>query len=147
MYMDVHGTRDSARNHDIRGGNDKKTLAIVRIVIGVLAFVAPRFASRIFLFPEGDDNVTARTMGRLFGVRDTAIGVIALASDSDPKASARLHRIVACVDAGDAVAAALMLRTGKANGASIALLAAAVPAAISGVMIAKAEDQRAAAQD
>ncbi len=121
-------------------------MAVGRIVIGLLAFVAPRFASRIFLFPQADDNATARTMGRLFGVRDIAIGAIALAVDADPKASARFHRVTACVDAGDAVAATLMLRGGTANAASIALLAAAVPAAVSGVLIAKAEDERAASQ-
>lgn len=111
-------------------------------MIGVLAFVAPRFSARLFLFPAEDDNPTARTMGRLFGVRDAVLGAIAL-STSEPKASARLHRMTACVDAGDAVAGAILLRSGKARGGAIMVLVAAISATVSGVLIAKAEDERA----
>lgn len=108
----------------------------------MLAFVAPRFAARLFLFPQADDNSTARTMGRLFGVRDAALGALALTT-TDPKVSAHLHRVTACVDAGDAVAGGLMLRSGRAKGASIAMLGVAVSAVISGLLIARGEDERA----
>ena len=99
----------------------------------------------MFLFPGAHGNGTAHTMGRLFGVRDVALGALALTTD-DPRASARLHRVTACVDAGDAVAGVILLRSGEATPGSLALLAAAAPAAVSGVLIAAAEDERASAQ-
>lgn len=55
-------------------------MAAMRAALGLAPIVAPARASRLLGFPPEHDNPTARLMGRLFGVRDIALGVIAYAA-------------------------------------------------------------------
>ncbi len=53
-------------------------LGATRILIGITPIVAPRYGMKLFRFPPEHDNPTGRLMGRLFGVRDIGLGVMAL---------------------------------------------------------------------
>ena len=121
-----------------------RSLAQARILIGAAAFVAPKLSARLFAFPPEHDNGSARTMARLFGVRDIGLGTLALHLADDPKISRQLHRVIACVDGGDAAAGlvALARREGVDRGALGLVLVATFAAAI-GLHIARAEDERA----
>lgn len=107
-------------------------MGIVRIAIGVAALAAPSRTARLLGFPEEQDNPTARLMGRLFAVRDVALGALVLAlRDDDPRAARFVYRLNAFVDAGDAasMATAVIAREGIDRAAlSSALIAA--PAAV-----------------
>ena len=50
---------------------------LIRIVIGLAPILGARVTARWLGFPDEHDNPTARLMGRLFGVRDIGLGVIA----------------------------------------------------------------------
>jgi hypothetical protein len=121
-----------------------RQLAIGRIVIGVLAMIAPALAARLFGFPSEHDNGTARVMGRLFGVRDIVLGGLVLQFADDPAVSRHLHRGLACVDAGDATSALVALaRRDGIDRAALGLFVIAGAATATGIQIARAEDERA----
>src|SRR5262249_23083346 len=51
-------------------------MAALRAAIGVAPFVAAGPVSRLLGFPAAQDTPTSRLMGRLFGVRDVALGAL-----------------------------------------------------------------------
>ncbi len=78
-----------------------KALAGVRILIGVSSWLTPRVAGRLFGL-DAKSNPQSPYLARLFGVRDIALGIGALASEGDAR---RLWLVagLAC-DGADAVA-------------------------------------------
>lgn len=83
--------------------------AAMRVVIGLAPIVAARPSLRLLGFPSDHDNATARLMGRLFGVRDIGLGVIAAAGVKGfvPMDFALLFN--AATDVGDMVVIAIPL--------------------------------------
>jgi hypothetical protein len=61
-----------------------KALAGVRILIGVSSWLTPRVSGRLFGL-DAKANPQSPYLGRLFGVRDIALGVGALASEGDAR--------------------------------------------------------------
>lgn len=58
---------------DLRG--DAVRLAAGRLLLGTLAFVFPGWVARFFGFPVDEhDNGTARALGRLYAIREAALG-------------------------------------------------------------------------
>jgi hypothetical protein len=104
-----------------------RQLAGLRVVIGLLALVAPRLASKIFGL-DAAGNPQAPYLARLFGVRDIALGVGALASKGEARRTWVLLGIG--VDATDAVSATLAGRDGSVSGVTAAKLAAPAVAAV-----------------
>jgi hypothetical protein len=92
----------------------------LRIGIGLLAWLAPNLAARLFgLDPRG--NPQAPYLGRLFGVRDVALGTGTLMAEGDARRT-WLAAGLAC-DAADAAAAALGRRAGYLSAGVATLLA------------------------
>lgn len=121
-----------------------RQLAIGRIVIGVLAMIAPALAARVFGFPAEHDNGTARVMGRLFGVRDIVLGGLSLQFADDPAVARHLYRAGACVDAGDATSALVALvRRDGIDRAALGLFVIAGSATAVGIQLASAEEEKA----
>jgi hypothetical protein len=85
-------------------------LVATRTAIGLGAWVMPRLSGRLFgLDPEG--NPQAAYLGRLFGVRDVALG-IGLQGSSGAERQQWLRMGIAC-DFADAVAGLLAGRAGE----------------------------------
>lgn len=84
-------------------------MAAIRIAIGAAAVLAPGPSSRLFGFPREQDSPTSRLMGRLFGVRDVALGALVLQARGEPESAGYVFRLNAAVDAGDAAATAAAL--------------------------------------
>jgi hypothetical protein len=80
-----------------------------RVVIGLAPLLAPGPTSRLLGFRREHDNPSARLMGRLFAVRDIALGVLTWQVRDDPVLLRHAFRINAAIDASDATAAALPL--------------------------------------
>ena len=80
-----------------------------RVVIGLVPLLAPGSASRLLSFPRAHDNPSARLMGRLFAVRDIALGVLTWQVRDDPLLLRHAFRINAAIDASDMTVAALPL--------------------------------------
>jgi hypothetical protein len=84
-------------------------LVATRTAIGVAAWLTPRFSGRLFGL-DPDANPQASYLGRLFGVRDVALG-IGLRSSSGAERQQWLRLGVAC-DLADAAAGVLAGKTG-----------------------------------
>ncbi|HMJ03452.1 MAG TPA: hypothetical protein VK506_10950 [Conexibacter sp.] len=80
-----------------------------RVVIGLAPLLAPGPTSRLLSFPRAHDNPSARLMGRLFAVRDIALGVLTWQVRDDPVLLRHAFRINAAIDASDMTVAALPL--------------------------------------
>jgi hypothetical protein len=94
-------------------------MGLGRIAIGLAPFLAAAPASRMLGFPAGHDNPTARLMGRLFGVRDIGLGVLAFYAIRHPETAPFLFLFNAFMDLGDlfAVSIPLLKRQGIDRGA------------------------------
>jgi hypothetical protein len=101
-------------------------MALGRVAIGAAALFAPGWTSRLLGFPVEQDSPSARLMGRLFGVRDVALGVLVWKARNDPATARFVYRLNAGVDGGDAasMAAAVIGR----QGIDRAALSSSVPA-------------------
>lgn len=77
-------------------------MAAGRIAIGAAALFAPGRTARLMGFPADQDNATARLMGRLFGVRDVALGVLVWRFRDEPALAPWAYRFNAAIDAGPA---------------------------------------------
>lgn len=113
-----------------------RQLAGLRVVIGVGALLAPRLAGRLFGLDVAA-NPQAPYLARLFGARDVALGVGALASSGE--ARRRWVEIGVAVDATDAVSAVLAGRDGSVSGGTAIKLAAPAVAAVALGAIARGE--------
>src|SRR5688572_3290090 len=118
------------------------SLAGLRVVIGILALVAPRFAGKLFgLQPEA--NPQSPYLARLFGIRDVALGLGALSTKGE--ARRQWVTIGIGVDATDALSAGLAKRDGSVSGFTAAKLAAPALAAVAlGAMAASSNGSEAA---
>jgi hypothetical protein len=99
-----------------------------RIALGLAPFIAAGPASRMLGFPQKHDNATARLMGRLFGVRDIGLGVLAFYAVRHPEAAAFLFLFNAFMDLGDLVSVLIPLvkRQGIDRGAAMSGLFAMI---------------------
>jgi hypothetical protein len=78
-----------------------------RVAIGLAPLLAPGPSSRLLGFPRAHDNASARLLGRLFAVRDVALGVLTWQVRDDPVLLRHAFRVNAAIDAADAATAAL----------------------------------------
>ena len=84
-------------------------MGLGRILLGLAPFVAAAPTSRLLGFPTEHDNPTARLMGRLFGVRDIGLGVLAFYATLHPETAGFLFLFNASMDAGDLVSVLIPL--------------------------------------
>lgn len=119
------------------GTSTADVLAIGRIAVGVGSLLAPGVSGRILGFPGEHLNATSRTMGRLFGIREIALGVFTLGALHGNAPKRVVYMINAGVDGGDAVvfAATLLGRRGITR-ASLGSLLVAVPVAATWLKLA-----------
>lgn len=103
-------------------------MGLGRIALGLAPFVAAGPASRLLGFPSSQDNPTARLMGRLFGVRDIGLGVLAFYAIKHPETAPFLFLFNAFMDLGDFASAAIPIvkRQGIDRGAMMSALFAAI---------------------
>jgi hypothetical protein len=103
-------------------------MGLGRIGLGLAPFVAAGPASRALGFPDKHDNPTARLMGRLFGVRDIGLGILAFYAIAHPETAPFLFGFNALMDLGDLVSAAIPVvkRQGIDRGALMSALFAAI---------------------
>jgi len=80
-------------------------MVIGRVGLGVACLAAPGVVVRLLGFPERSS--TARVLARMLGVRDLAMGLVLVATASDPVAHRRAVRIAGLVDLGDVAAVTL----------------------------------------
>jgi len=94
-------------------------MGLGRIALGLAPFVAAGPASRLLGFPDKHDNPTSRLMGRLFGVRDIGLGVLAFYAIEHPETASFIFLFNAFMDLGDlfAVTIPLVKRQGIDRGA------------------------------
>jgi hypothetical protein len=110
--------------------NPKQALPALRFVIGAGAFASPVLTGRAFGL-NAKDNHEAIYLGRLFGIRDVALGIgQTVASD---EASGLWWQLGVMCDLGDAVAAFKMLKAGGPKVASVLAGGTALVAAGLGV--------------
>jgi hypothetical protein len=84
-------------------------MGLARITLGLAPFVAAGPSSRLLGFPASHDSPTARLMGRLFGVRDIGLGVLAFYALRHPEVAPFLFLFNAFMDFGDLVAVTIPL--------------------------------------
>jgi hypothetical protein len=75
-----------------------------RVVVGLAPLLAPGPTSRLLGFPRAHDNPSARLMGRLFAVRDIALGVLTWQVRDNRELLRHAFRINAAIDASDMTA-------------------------------------------
>jgi hypothetical protein len=117
----------------------RRAFGLVRIGIGALTWMFPRLASRLFALGDAADDPRDALIGRLFGVRDIAIGAALVFAKDDAARSRALQLGVLC-DTAD-VAAAL---GGRRRGLGIVptlfiSVAGASGAALGAAMLAQEE--------
>jgi hypothetical protein len=113
-------------------------LVAVRTAIGTGAWIAPRLSARLFgLDPDG--NPQAPYLGRLFGIRDVALGY-GLGSSQGAERQQWLRIGVAC-DLADAAAGLLAGRSGDLpKRAAVLVTATALVAAALGISAMRGEE-------
>jgi hypothetical protein len=102
--------------------NVARALAVGRVAIGAGLLVAPKLASGWV----GDDasRESAQVLTRALGVRDMAMGLIALHTAAHPQVGPRWQRTLAGCDAVDLTATLLARRSLPAQGvAGVAVIA------------------------
>jgi hypothetical protein len=113
-------------------------LVAVRAAIGAGAWIAPRSSARLFGL-DPDANPQAPYLGRLFGVRDVALG-FGLSSSQGAERQQWLRIGVAC-DLADAAAGVLAGRSGTLpRRATLLVTATALAAAALGIAAMRGEE-------
>jgi len=96
-----------------------------RAAVGVAAIASPGLTSALMGFPKGHDTATARMIGRLFGIREIALGAYTAAQVQADPVRPDVYLLNAAVDMGDAAVCALTLLgrrgVGRAAAGSFAL--------------------------
>jgi hypothetical protein len=116
-----------------------KNLSLLRIVVGMLAWLTPNLAGKAFML-DVPGNPQAPYLARLFGIRDVALGAATAQSNGD----ARRQLVVAglACDAADTAAALLGARAGYFSRLTGVLLALPAVAAVGmGVAALQGDDQ------
>lgn len=103
-------------------------MGLGRISLGLAPFVAAARTARMLGFPDKHDNPTSRLMGRLFGVRDIGLGVLAFYAVKHPETAPFIFLFNAAMDLGDlfSVTIPLVKRQGIDRGAALSGLCAVV---------------------
>jgi hypothetical protein len=127
------GRKAAVRAPDVRALSIASGLG--RLAIGVGIFAAPRRAFSALGFREVDD--VGVTLARLAGARDIVLAVATLLALDDPDRLRAANLANAAADGGDAVSFALALRRTDQTEAARRGLAAAVPATIAGLWVAR----------
>jgi hypothetical protein len=98
-----------------------KHLSLLRVLVGAAAWLMPNLTGKALML-DMDGNPQAPYLGRLFGVRDAALGAVTFAAQGE----ARRKLLVAgvAVDSADAAAAVLGTRAGYLSRLAGTLLAA-----------------------
>lgn len=107
-----------------------------RIAIGVGLWAAPGFAMRVLGFGRPKPETLA--IARVAGTRDVILGAWQLRSVGDPAELARASTAAAACDAGDTLAFGLLLAAGNRR-AGLRGVAAAAPATVAGVLLARSQ--------
>jgi hypothetical protein len=82
-------------------------MAVGRVLLGLVPFVAARTSARLLGFPLAHDNPTTRMIARWFGVRDVGLGVLVFYALTRTDTPGLLPFVVvfnACMDLGDLIA-------------------------------------------
>jgi hypothetical protein len=105
------------------------TVSGARFGIGIAMIVAPGLTTRLMGLPKKHDNASVRTVARLFGVRETAVGAHAIWATWASPRQPGVYLLNACVDGGDAVVMALAAASGKKGErrAAIGAMSTAIP--------------------
>jgi hypothetical protein len=106
-------------------------MGLGRIALGVAPFLAAGSSARMLGFPASHDNATSRLMGRLFGVRDIGLGVLAFYAVRHPETLGFIMLFQAAMDLGDLFAISIPLI--RRQGIDRAALASALFATIGGL--------------
>jgi hypothetical protein len=78
-----------------------------RAAVGVASLLAPGLASTIMGFPRGSDTASARMIGRLFAVREMALGGFTVAQVLRDPMQPDVYLLNAAVDGSDALVCGL----------------------------------------
>lgn len=118
-----------------------KNLSLLRIVVGMLAWLTPNLAGKAFML-DVPGNPQAPYLARLFGIRDVALGAATAQANGD----ARRQLVVAglACDAADTAAALLGARAGYFSKSTGVLLALPAVAAVGMGVAALQGDEQAA---
>ncbi|QIX26757.1 DUF4267 domain-containing protein [Nocardioides sp. JQ2195] len=111
-------------------------LNIGRLVLGALALLAPRLASKVFGL-DAQENPQLGYMNRMFGSREVALGGLTLAASGQRRRDLVLTGIA--VDAADVVAGVAAGANGSVGRTRAALLV--LPAAVAVVVGVRAISQ------
>lgn len=139
----TEAARSGARSVRLAGmGSDEELTRLTaraaagRVIIGLAPLLAPGPASRLLGFPGAHDNPSARLLGRLFAVRDIALGVLTWQVRDDPVLLRHAFRVNAAIDVSDATTAALPPLLGRRGIDRAALSTAAFALAGANVWLA-----------
>jgi hypothetical protein len=72
-----------------------------RAAVGAAAVAAPALTSALMGFPGQHDNATSRMVGRLFGIREIALGAYTVAQVQGGAIQPDVYLLNAAVDMGD----------------------------------------------
>ena len=111
-------------------------MGVMRVVLGVVPFVAAAPSSRWLGFPAAHDNATARLMARFFGVRDVGLGVLVFYALAHPDALPFVLVFNGLTDFGDlfAILIPLVKRQGI-DRAALSSMGFALPAGVAWLAI------------
>jgi hypothetical protein len=115
------------------------SLSLARIAIGAAAYAAPELSLRAMMLDSTHAETTLFV--RLFGVRDLALGVATLLAK--PQHKPAMLGLGMLVDAGDAGAGYLALRSGAVKPAVGMAIAGAGASAILAGLVAVAQQRKA----
>jgi hypothetical protein len=119
--------------------NPTTTLPALRLAIGAGAYAAPGVTGKVFGFKNIDLNHEALFMARLFGIRDVALGVGALAAGAD---SRRLWWQLGVVcDLADAAAGVMSFKSGGPKVPAVLSTITALSAVGLGVAVLSSSEQ------
>ena len=110
--------------------NPKQALPGLRFAVGAGAFAAPELTGKLFGL-NTTDNHDAIFLGRLFGIRDVALGIGQTVASNESEGL--WWQLGVVCDLADAVAAVLMIRAGGPKRAGVMSAATALTAAALGV--------------
>ncbi len=102
-----------------------------RVVLGAGALFATDPALKALGFPKAD--ATGRTLARLVGTRDIALGLLTVAARDERRVLKAATAVSAAVDAGDAVLLGLAGRRPEARRAGLVGAASGGSAALAGL--------------
>lgn len=115
------------------GASAIRSLVLLRAVIGLIGWIAPGLAGRLFgLDPDGNPQLPY--IARLFAVRDLALAVGSSSTDGDAQRR-WLQAGLAC-DAADTAAALLAYRDGSVGPMTAVMLTAPAASAVAMGVIA-----------